>query len=148
MTRKTCTLAAAYLGFFINFPDILSYYLFFFSLFCFFFLLFLLVCFLKLKIYILIHIRLCGRVSDKNIFTRSISRKKTTFVGLTCIFYSEDFVEFIELHGFADSSNQDYAAVSYAWLITNKEIKVKPLTSKARVAPPKPLTIPRLQLLS
>ena len=70
------------------------------------------------------------------------------FFGFTCIFCSEDFVEFIELHGFADSSNQDYAAVTYAWLITSKETKVKPLTSKTRVAPPKLLSIPRLELLS
>ena len=40
------------------------------------------VCFLKLKIYILIHIRLCGRVSDKKIFIRLISGNKTTFFDL------------------------------------------------------------------
>ena len=59
------------------------YYLFLFSFFCFFcilvFFLFLCVCFLKLKIYILIHIPLCGRVSDKNVFTRPISRNNTIF---------------------------------------------------------------------
>ena len=51
------------------------YSLFFFGFFCFFCLLFffLLVCFLKLKIYILIHILLCGRVSDNKISTRPIS---------------------------------------------------------------------------
>ena len=64
------------------------------------------------------------------------------------VFYSEDFVNFIEHHGYADSSNQAYAAVFYARLITNKELKVKLLTSKTRVAPAKPLTIPRLELLS
>ena len=64
--------------FLINFPDILSFFsLVYFAFFI--FLLFLLVCFLKLKIYILIHFRLCGRVSDKNIFTRSIPRKTTFF---------------------------------------------------------------------
>ena len=41
------------------------------------------VCFLKLKIYILIHVGLCGRVSDKNFFTRPISGNKTTFFGPT-----------------------------------------------------------------
>ena len=41
-------------------------------------------CFLKLKIYILIHIWLCGWISDKNIFTWPISRNKATcFFGLT-----------------------------------------------------------------
>ena len=37
--------------------------------------------FLKIKIYILIHIQLCGRVTDKNIFNRLISENKTTFFG-------------------------------------------------------------------
>ena len=35
--------------------------------------------FFTLKIYILIHIRLCGSVSDKKNFTRPISGNKTTF---------------------------------------------------------------------
>ena len=46
----------------------------FFLLVCLFFAFFcLFVCFLKLKIYILIHIPLCGRVSDHKIFTQPIS---------------------------------------------------------------------------
>ena len=76
------------------------------------------------------------------------SLKSLTFSMPRCVFYSEDFVNFIELHGFADSSNQAYLAVIYARLITKKEIKVKLLTSKTCVAPAKPLTIPRLELLS
>ena len=39
--------------------------------------------FLKSKIYIMIHIRLCGRVSARKIFTRPISGNKTTFFGLS-----------------------------------------------------------------
>ena len=43
--------------------------------------------FLKLKICILVHIRLCGRVSDKKIFTRPIYANKTTFfLALSVIF--------------------------------------------------------------
>ena len=59
--------------------------LFFFSFFC--FLVFLFVfpffdcLFLKLKIYILIYIWLCRRVSDKIFFTQPISGNKTTFFG-------------------------------------------------------------------
>ena len=37
-------------------------------------------CFLKLKMYILIHIWLCGRVSDKKSFNKPISGNKTTFL--------------------------------------------------------------------
>ena len=74
MTRKIFTRAAANLFSLIDFPEILS------SLPQFL----LLICFLKLKIYILIHIRLRGRVSDKNIFSRLTSGNKT-FFGLNCI---------------------------------------------------------------
>ena len=38
--------------------------------------------FLKIKKYILIHIQLSGQASDKNFFTRPISRSSTTFFGL------------------------------------------------------------------
>ena len=71
-----------------------------------------------------------------------------TFSVPRCVFYTEDFVKFIEHHGFAGSSNQAYAGVIYARLITNKGMKVKLLTSKTRVGPAKPLAIPRLELLS
>ena len=47
--------------------------------FAFYVLVFFLFFFFKLKIYILIHIRLCGWVSDKKNFTRPISGNKTTF---------------------------------------------------------------------
>ena len=42
--------------------------------------------FLKLKTYILIHIWLCGRVSDKKNFTWPFSGNKTTFFGLSITF--------------------------------------------------------------
>ena len=60
----------------------LRYFLFFFNFFCFFCILAffgLFVCFLKLNLYILIQIRLYGRVSDKNFFTQPISGNKTTY---------------------------------------------------------------------
>ena len=59
----------------------------FFDFFDYFLLLLLFVCcFMNLKMYILIHIRLCGRVSGKMFFTRPISGKKTPFFGLTSLF--------------------------------------------------------------
>ena len=61
----------------ILFSSLVFFFCFFF---CFFvFLFFFLFCFLKLEIYILIHIQLCGQVSDKIFFTEPISRNKTTF---------------------------------------------------------------------
>ena len=60
----------------ILFSSLVSFAFFVFLFFCLF------VCFLKLKTYILIHIRLCGRVSDKKNFTRSFSGNKTTFLCL------------------------------------------------------------------
>ena len=44
--------------------------------------------FLDLKIYILIHIRLCRRVSDKIFFTRPISGVKTIFLALLNVFHN------------------------------------------------------------
>ena len=58
------------------------YSLFFFSFFCFLFVYFFLVCFVlffKLKIFVLIHIWFCGRVSDKKFSTRPICGNMTTF---------------------------------------------------------------------
>ena len=58
---------------------------------CFLFVCFLFVCLLDVlwnkKMYILIHIWLCGRVSDKIFFTRPISGNKTTFFGLICCIF-------------------------------------------------------------
>ena len=62
----------------LSYPVRFSTDILFFSLVSFTFLAFLL-CFFYLKIHILIHIQLCGWKSDKKIFTRPISEKKTTF---------------------------------------------------------------------
>ena len=63
----------------ILFSSLVSLFSFILVFFCLF-----ICCFLKLKIYIPIHVRLSGRVNDKNLFTRSISGNKTTFFfGLT-----------------------------------------------------------------
>ena len=67
---------------------------------------------------------------------------------LNAFFIQKILLNSLNFNGFADSSNQAYAGVIYARLITNKEIKVKLLTSKTCVAPAKPLTIPQLELLS
>ena len=61
----------------ILFSSLVSFAFFVFFSFFFFFCLF--ACFLKLKMYVLIHIQLCGQVSDKKFFTWLISGNKTTF---------------------------------------------------------------------
>ncbi|XP_062704069.1 uncharacterized protein LOC115264003 [Aedes albopictus] len=53
----------------------------------------------------------------------------------------------IELHGFSDASKRAFGAVVYIRSITSDGIvEVKLVASKSRVAPLKPLTIPRLEL--
>ena len=81
VTRKIFTRTAANLFFKSIFG---RQSLFFYSFFWFFyscFFLFVCVLFFEIKIYILIHIRLCGWVNNKKIFTRPISGNKTTFFG-------------------------------------------------------------------
>lgn len=52
-----------------------------------------------------------------------------------------------ELHGFADASSVAYAAVVYLKVISfSGSVTVSLLIAKAKVAPLKPLTIPRLKL--
>lgn len=53
----------------------------------------------------------------------------------------------LELHGFADASNHAYAAVVYLRISTpSRDVHVSLLTSKSKVAPIAPLTVPRLEL--
>ena len=52
----------------------------------------------------------------------------------------------LELHAFGDASKKAYAAVVYARVINNKEIKTWLIAAKTRVAPIKTQSIPRLEL--
>ncbi|GFW03400.1 integrase catalytic domain-containing protein [Trichonephila clavipes] len=52
----------------------------------------------------------------------------------------------IILHGFADASTAAYGAVLYAQSISEEDVSTRLLCSKSRVAPVKPITIPRLEL--
>ncbi|GFT88514.1 uncharacterized protein TNCV_262961 [Trichonephila clavipes] len=52
----------------------------------------------------------------------------------------------IIIHGFADASTAAYGAVLYAQSISEKDVSTRLLCSKSRVAPVKPITIPRLEL--
>ena len=54
----------------------------------------------------------------------------------------------IELHGFSDASLQAYGAVIYSRCLSKlSNITTNLIASKSRVAPIKPTTIPRLELL-
>lgn len=54
----------------------------------------------------------------------------------------------ITLHGFCDASNKAYCAVIYCRVVTsNDEIKTSIVASRTRVAPIRPVSIPRLELL-
>ncbi|XP_070527375.1 uncharacterized protein [Cardiocondyla obscurior] len=55
----------------------------------------------------------------------------------------------LELHGFADASTLAYAAAVYARVtLADGETRVILLAGKSKVAPIKPLTVPRLELLA
>ena len=61
---------------------------------------------------------------------------------------SYDDVDTIQLHGFSDASSHAYAAVVYLRSTYGSgHVQVRMVASKSRVAPSKPQTIPRLELL-
>ena len=66
-----------------------------------------------------------------------------------CLYYNiQENVLASYLHGFGDASNLAYCAVVYFVYESGTGTYVKMLTSKTRVAPLKPLMIPRLELMS
>ncbi|XP_011858378.1 PREDICTED: uncharacterized protein LOC105555936 [Vollenhovia emeryi] len=52
----------------------------------------------------------------------------------------------IELHGFADASERGYAAAVYLRLGDGSKVRVQLLAAKSKVAPIKPVSLPRLEL--
>ncbi len=52
-----------------------------------------------------------------------------------------------EVHVFSDASESTYCAAAYLRVILEGECKVILITSKTRVAPPKKVMLPRLELL-
>ena len=61
----------------------------------------------------------------------------------------DEKVEQVSLHTFTDASKLAYAAVSYArYKYVSGKISVALMTAKARVAPIKSVSIPRLELMA
>ena len=79
VTRKIFTRVAANLFFNQFSGDILSSSLVSFAFFDSYVFLLFVCCFLKLKMYILKHMRLCGRVSDEKIFTGRFPETRLLF---------------------------------------------------------------------
>lgn len=52
----------------------------------------------------------------------------------------------VQLHHFADASTLGYGTVTYLRMETKRDVHITVLLSKARVAPLKQITIPRLEL--
>lgn len=52
----------------------------------------------------------------------------------------------VEFHGFVDASERGFAAAVYLRIITTNSISIRLLAAKSKVAPVKPVTLPRLEL--
>jgi len=66
-----------------------------------------------------------------------------------CFFDKHMEIKSVELHGFSDASERAYAAVIYLRIqYVSGEVDTKFITSKAKVAPIKKQSIPRLELLA
>ncbi|GFV20203.1 DUF1758 domain-containing protein [Trichonephila clavipes] len=57
-------------------------------------------------------------------------------------------IETSELHNFVDASKSSYGACVFVRTVVENDVKVTFLCSKARVAPLKSFTVPRLELMS
>ena len=92
---------------------------------------------------------LTGKLLEKwrNICT-SLCEANASVVPRCCLVGVEEEAIAYRLCGFCDASPRAFAAVVYLLVETHSGRHVRFLASKTRVAPLKPLTIPRLELLS
>ncbi|XP_058810967.1 uncharacterized protein LOC131675845 [Topomyia yanbarensis] len=60
--------------------------------------------------------------------------------------YSADSLDTLELHVFVDASESAYASVAYFRIVDCGRVRCALVASKTKVAPLKPMTIPRLEL--
>ena len=83
-----------------------------------------------------------------DLWLKDLTEAKTFSVN-RCIFKQcLSQAESIELHGFGDASVPAYGSCIYIRVDYGDQVNVHLLSSKTRVAPLKPLTIPRKELLS
>ena len=79
---------------------------------------------------------------------RDVTKTKTFTVN-RCVFETAlNQAESVELYGFGDSSIQAYGSCVYVHADHGNKVDVHLMASKTRVAPLKPLTIPRKEVLS
>lgn len=60
--------------------------------------------------------------------------------------YAPESYDTLELHVFTDASEEAYAAVAYFRIIDRGQVRCTLVGAKTKVAPLKPLSIPRLEL--
>ena len=92
---------------------------------------------------------LTGQMLEKWIYLSSLlSRAKP--LAMPCCYFDDIHMQAVDYYlcGFCDASLKAYAAVVYLLIETPCQRHVRFLASKTRVSPLKPLTIPRLELLS
>jgi len=90
---------------------------------------------------------LSPEIADKvNKWTKELHSIKEIYIDRWLLVCDEPKIVF--LHAFADASEKAYGAVVYTSVLNNNQMKSNLVASKSRVCPLKPISIPRLELMS
>lgn len=55
--------------------------------------------------------------------------------------------QYVELHTFVDASSEAYGAITYIKTVSDREVNIKVVAAKSRVAPLQSISIPRIELM-